>query len=95
MKPSTEIVLGIRNVGAASEEPILESMTVEDAIKRMIMWTLESRMAQRFQFTIARDTSDARVGLGLSANTAAAKRTEAASRIADMLTGIDMSKYEE
>lgn len=88
MKYSTRVIVGIRNVGAAGENPVIESMTMVEAIKKIALYTAESTMAQRFQFTLARDECDAMVGLGLRQTLKDARLKSKADEIAGFLDNL-------
>lgn len=85
MKPTTEVVLGIRSVGDKEANHIIESMPVSEAIKKIAMWTLESTMHQRFQFVFARSPEDALIGLGLTQKVKDQKRLDKAVEITNFL----------
>lgn len=88
MKATTEVVLGIRSVGAKAHEPIIESMTMIDALKRIARFVHDESMAQRFQFTLARSQTDAMIGLGLADSVKSAKRREKAAEISEFIDGL-------
>lgn len=88
MRADTEVVLGIRSVGDKGHEPIIESMTMIEAMKRVAQFVADSSMSQRFQFTFARSREDALIGLGLSATAKDARRRERALEITGFIDNL-------
>lgn len=85
MKAKTTVVLGIRNVGSASEQPIIESMTTIEAAKLVAEMLLRITMGRRIQIAIARERDEVMVGLGLSKTNREAQLKDRASEIGNYI----------
>ena len=88
MRASTEVTMGFRNVGDGDAEPIIESMLIGEALKRVCVLTLEATMAKRIQIVVARNRDEVMVGLGLSKTNQEAKRTNKANEIAGFIDSL-------
>lgn len=85
MKLTTQIAIGIRQVGRQDAEIFLESMTVEQAVRKIVETLLTESLARRIQISIARDETEAQVGLMSGNASRSAKRVQSAMGMVDSI----------
>lgn len=96
MKLTTQIVLGIRQVGDQKSDIFIESMTVHDAMRKIAETLMMNPLHNRIQIAIGRAESQVKIGLQLGTVSRQLTRAANAMSVVDSLfDGLEINEQDE
>lgn len=95
VKQSTTVHAAIRNVGDSSDFGQAKSGTLKECLVWMVQELSKATMKKRFQISLARDESEAMVGLGFGKNHPAQTKSVVDSLIDDVFEGVVFDDEDE